>query len=177
LLVVLVAVAAGSLALAQEDTYRVAYDAGYADGADLGRQDHEQGRPFDFANHRSYQSGDRGYTSGVQDRDVYVVAYRRGFEDGYEEGFGLTASSPEPAPIPTVADEPRASSPPDVRQVGSDAMELPAGTEIKIKLLDSLTTDRNEKGDRLRAEVIQDVMAGQDVAIPESSAASKGAPR
>lgn len=170
LLVVLMMGGALEGSLYAQDTYRSAYDAGYADAVEIGRNDRENGRPFDFANKKDYQMGDRGFDSAVHDFDVYVVAYRRGFEDGYEAGYGLTdepADRPQSAPvIRTSTIDPADGGPADVL---SGDVTLEAGTELDVKLLDTLSTNRNERGDRFRAEVTRDIRAGGQLVIPRGT--------
>ena len=38
--------------------------------------------------HGWYRSGDRGYNSRYGTRDNYKLAYRDGFEAGYEQAYG-----------------------------------------------------------------------------------------
>lgn len=147
---------------AMPDTYRQAYDAGAVDGKAAGDQDRRDGLPFDFANKKAYQAADRGFDDAAHDRDVYVVAYRRGFEDAYEEAYGLSTVSASPAPA--AASGPRDNPPTRVR-----SGELSAGTELRVKLLDTLSTRRNERGDRFRAEVIEEFFEGSQVLIPRGT--------
>lgn len=158
---------------ATSDTYREAYDAGYEDGLPAGRQDKEQNRLFDLANKKAFQLAERGFNPARHDRDVYVVAYRRGFEDGYEEGYGLTSKNPgyaappvlPPSSAPGTAAAPR-SAPSSIR--GRTA-QLPAGTEFKVRLIDTLSTRRNDRGDSFRAEVVEDVQLAGNVIIPKGT--------
>ena len=159
-------------------TYREAYDKGYADGLEAGRKDRQQERLFDFANRSAFQRADQGFDPSRHDRDVFSVAYRRGFEDGYEDGYqsepGVLTQTASPPSPPVAGSKP--VSPPktrgttrivDVSQGG--ALTVPKGTELRIKLLDTLTTQRNERGDFFRAEVVEDMLVGQIVAIPEGT--------
>ena len=146
-------------ALAGLDTYRIAYDAGFADGKSAGSGDHSAGRPFDFANNADYHTGLRGFDPQVHERDVYQVAYRRGFEDGYEEGYGLGTQpriAPRSAPVSAVdAQIPSLSG----------RLTIPKDSTIEVRLQQTLATQRNEVGDDFRAEVIEDVLVGDIVAI------------
>ena len=148
-------------------TYREAYDLGYEDGQQAGIQDQRQQRLFDLANRKEFQAADHGFQDERHEREVFLVAYRRGFEDGYEEGFGLRTSSTDPADsAPPPADErPRASA---LRPVRSKTV-LPAGTEFGVELLDTLSTQFNEKGDTFRARVFRDVQLHQRIVIPEGT--------
>jgi type IV secretion system protein VirB10 len=151
------------------DTYREAYESGFTDGVDSGRKDWERRGPFDFASNLSYQDANRGFRSDLHDRDVYVVAYRRGFEDGYGEGYGLGGG----AKVSATAGQPLVSTE-GVTQQGQEGHthRLLIGTRIHIRLLETLSTQRNERGDRFRAEVLRDVLVGEEIAVPAGSAVS-----
>ena len=152
-------------------TYREAYDLGYEDGRQAGIQDQRQQRLFDLANRKEFQTADHGFEDEKHDREVFLVAYRLGFEDGYEEGYGLTTSSSEAfgrsAPAPTPAPDERARES-TVRPARSRTV-LPAGTEFGVELLDTLSTRFNEKGDTFRARVFRDVLLHQGIVIPEGT--------
>lgn len=145
--------------LCAQETYREGYDAGYTEGLAAGRQDQQAHHPFDFANKAAYQEADKGFDESLHIRDVYTVAFRRGFEDGYGEGYGLTERNA------LAADSTDLTS---LRQV-SPVFEIPRGTRIRVKLLDTLTTRRNQKGDLFRVEVVEDIQVGDRIAVPEGS--------
>jgi hypothetical protein len=69
-------------------TYNTAFDSGYRDGLEKGREDRGDNDSFDPVRHSWYRSGDRGYNSRYGSRDQYKLAYRDGFEAGYEQGYG-----------------------------------------------------------------------------------------
>ncbi len=153
----------GQTCLLAQDTYRAAYDRGYTDGSAAGEGDRAARRPFDFAGKAGYQDGLRGFDPQVHQRDVYLVAYRRGFEDGYEAGYGLTrAEHAEPPPVTS-------SQAPPPRKVPEGRTLLPQGTEILVRLSETLTTQRNEAGDRFRAEVVHAVEVENEVVVPAGS--------
>ena len=152
-------------------TYREAYDLGYEDGRQAGIQDQRQQRLFDLANRKEFQTADSGFEAQRHDREVFLVAFRLGFEDGYEEGYGLRASSPDlsgssvPAPTSTSDERPLEST---VRPAQSPTV-LPAGTEFGVELLDTLSTQFNERGDTFRARVFRDVHLHQGIVIPKGT--------
>jgi hypothetical protein len=155
---------APALWAASQDTYREAYDAGFQDGSAVGMRHRENHRAFDFANDPAYVDATRGYDPQIHDRDVYRVAYRRGFEDGYEEGYGLGAArQSSPAPQESGSSE----TPVDRGLAGRYV--VPKGTEVRVRLLDTLATQRNEVGDSFRAETVGDVIVDSDIAIPSGS--------
>lgn len=152
----------GASALAQ-DTYRAAYDLGYADGLEAGRQDRAGSRPFDFANRPGYQDASNGFDNQIHDRDAFVVGFRRGFEDGYEVGYGLGATSQQD---PADASAARNG---DKRSNLTGRSVVPAGTDISIRLLQTLSSQRNERDDTFSAEVLKNVEVGSEVVIPSGS--------
>jgi hypothetical protein len=68
--------------------YNAAYDNGYRDGLEKGREDRGDNDSFDPVRHSRYRSADRGYESRYGTREQYKLAYRDGFEAGYEQGYG-----------------------------------------------------------------------------------------
>lgn len=65
----------------------VAYDTGYRDGVEKGREDANRNNSYDPVRHSWYRSGDRGYNSRYGTKDSYKLTYRDGFEAGYEQSF------------------------------------------------------------------------------------------
>jgi type IV secretion system protein VirB10 len=167
LAILFLSMVAPAFSVANQDTYRAAYDLGYADGTAAGKQDHSGSKPFDFANRAGYQDGLRGFDDQVHDRDVFVVGYRRGFEDGYEVGYGLAGSSPSPS-SPDPAASPAAPASAQQSNLTGRTV-VPAGTQISIRLRETLSSQRNERDDEFRAEVLKGVEVNSVVAIPAGS--------
>src|SRR5688572_23890051 len=65
-----------------------AYDNGFRDGLEKGREDARDNDSFDPVRHSRYRSGDRGYNSRYGTREQYKLTYRDGFESGYAQGYG-----------------------------------------------------------------------------------------
>ena len=65
-----------------------AYDNGFRDGLEKGREDVRDNDSFDPVRHSRYRSADRGYESRYGTKDQYKLAYRDGFEAGYGQGYG-----------------------------------------------------------------------------------------
>ena len=65
-----------------------AYDNGFRDGLEKGREDARDNDSFDPVRHSRYRSGDRGYNSRYGTREQYKLTYRDGFEAGYGQGYG-----------------------------------------------------------------------------------------
>lgn len=157
-----------SQGLSASETYQQAYDRGYEDGVQSGTKDQEGGHLFDLANKKAFQMADHGLNESRHDKEVYLVAYRRGFEDGYEAGYGLVDRSQPYVP----SDSPRLETdelPTDFQSpaiLAENTLTLPAGTRVRIRLSDALSTKRNERGDDFRAEVAEDVIVGKRVLVP-----------
>jgi hypothetical protein len=64
-------------------------ERGYRDGVDHGRSDFRKKRSFDPGRHDDFRDADDGYKSSYGDKREYQSAYRRGFEDGYRQGYRL----------------------------------------------------------------------------------------
>ncbi len=189
LLLVLVLACLGGLARGQQagttvaETYREAYDFGYRDGAASGANDRKQGKPYDLANKKDFQQAERGLDPGRHDREVFLVAYRRGFEDGYEKGYGLDSKAgsaggdpplpPKPVVEPRV-NPPKGVPPPASHSSGPLVMDgqVPLGTELLIELQDELSTRSNERGDPFRARVARDVSLNGKVLVPRGAIVS-----
>lgn len=65
-----------------------AFDNGFRDGLDKGREDRGDNDSYDPVRHSRYRSADRGYNSRYGTKDRYKLAYRDGFEAGYAQGYG-----------------------------------------------------------------------------------------
>jgi hypothetical protein len=68
--------------------YNAAFDNGYRDGLEKGREDRGDNDSFDPVRHSRYRSADRGYDSRYGTKEQYKLAYRDGFESGYRQGYG-----------------------------------------------------------------------------------------
>jgi len=144
--------------LSAAETFEEAYERGFQDGRQLGREDRQQERLFDLANKQAFQRADLGFEESRHDREVYPVAYRKGFGDGYQEGYRLVGQDLSSSASPAFD---------SARDLQDSSVILPAGTRIKVRLLDTLSTRRNQRGDTFQVEVAEDVMVGQQLAVPE----------
>ena len=66
---------------------RRAYDKGYREGLEEGRNDARHHRDFSPTRHSEYRDADDGYHRHDGDREFYRRNYRRGFDVGYRESF------------------------------------------------------------------------------------------
>ncbi len=147
------------------DTYRTAYDRGYGDGRRAGESDRAARHYYDMANKRAYQRLDPGFDPERDDPEVYRNAYRRGFEAGYDEGYHPDRPRSlrhDPASEP---DGPETRSP--AAADSESKLRVPAGSEIRIRMKEPLTTRTHKVGDTFSARVIQNIGAGRERAIPK----------
>ena len=71
-------------------TYRyssIAFDNGYNDGIDKGREDGRDRDSFDPNRHSRYRSADHGYDKRYGSKDEYKEVYREGFRAGYNDAY------------------------------------------------------------------------------------------
>jgi len=64
-----------------------AYDRGYREGQDQGRNDARHNRDFAPGRHSEYRNADDGYHREYGEREYYRRTYRRGFDVGYREAY------------------------------------------------------------------------------------------
>jgi flagellar biosynthesis/type III secretory pathway protein FliH len=70
-----------------QDVHQRAYDEGYRQGVNHGRDDAQHRRSAAYDRDKEYRNADRGYRREDGDRDGYRDAFREGFRAGYEEAF------------------------------------------------------------------------------------------
>ena len=71
-------------------TYRyssAAFDNGYNDGLDKGREDGRDRDSYDPNRHSRYRSADHGYDKRYGSKDQYKEVYRDGFRAGYNDAY------------------------------------------------------------------------------------------
>lgn len=64
-----------------------AYQRGYEDGLQKGREDARGNREFDPVRHSWYRNANRGYDDNDGSRERYRIVYREAFEDGYQNAY------------------------------------------------------------------------------------------
>ena len=70
---------------------RRAYDIGFREGVEEGRNDARRHRDFSYQRHDEYRDADQGYHRGDGDRDFYRRSYREGFQAGYSGEYNRAA--------------------------------------------------------------------------------------
>jgi hypothetical protein len=65
----------------------IAFDRGFRDGLEKGREDARDNDSYDPVRHRWYRNADRGYEGRYGNKDSYRLVYRDGFERGYDQGY------------------------------------------------------------------------------------------
>lgn len=147
------------------DTYRFAYDQGFTEGESAGRSDRNGDQGYDYSRWPSFLLAESGFDEQVHDREVFNVAYRRGFKDGYENGFNNPQS--ESSSDPALSRE--ADSAPEEEGSGRDDLILSGGTKMIVRLLDPLSTEMNNQGDEFVSELAEDVVLNEGVFLPEGT--------
>lgn len=148
-------------------TSRIAYGRGYEEGQRWGERDRAAQHYYDMANKQAYQRLDPGFDPERDDPDVYRSAYRRGFETGYDEGYYPDRPRSRRRGPDAESDLPQ-TRPPAPAASGSK-LRVPAGTEIRIRMKEPLTTRTHKIGDTFSARVIQAIDAGKGTAIPKGA--------
>lgn len=74
-----------------------AYDNGYRDGLEKGREDARDRDSYDPVRHGWYRDGKRGYNSRYGTKDQYKLVYRDGFEAGYNQAYRANGGSRYPS--------------------------------------------------------------------------------
>jgi hypothetical protein len=64
-----------------------AFQSGYRDGLEKGREDADDNDRYDPNRHSWYRSATRGYEDEFGSRADYQSRYREGFDNGYAEGY------------------------------------------------------------------------------------------
>jgi len=145
------------------------YRAGYSDGYPTGRSDQASNAAREFRNKTEYEHGDRAYNSRYGTLEEYRDGYQQGFETGYNAGFDrkpFDSSIPdnlrrrtEDSSVQYPTDEnkrPGSNSPQSQStQSGNLNNNVPRDTIMRVELMNNLTTDASQKGDRFQARVLE----------------------
>lgn len=146
------------------------YRTGYSDGYQAGVSDVSRNAEREFRNKAEYDHADRAFNSAWGSLEEYRDGYRQGFEVGYNVAYDhkpfdstippdlkrRTEDSTVQYPIDqsnktnnTPGNNTPANSGPD------NAFVLPRDTIMRVELMNNLSTDASQKGDRFQARVLE----------------------
>ncbi|HEX7175600.1 MAG TPA: hypothetical protein VF240_10110 [Pyrinomonadaceae bacterium] len=152
---------------------------GYSDGYQTGWRDVVDRRESDYQNKDEYRRADRAHVAAYGPVEQYRDGYRQGFELGYADGYarrgfnselpagGVRARGDVAESVETTEARPssgtvREADPADdnyTRDAGrtsaSAAGSIPPNTILRVELLNRLSTDVSQRGDRFEARVIE----------------------
>jgi hypothetical protein len=153
------------------------YRTGYSDGYQAGWTDQVKGARADHAGKPDYASADRAYIAAYGSLEDYRDGYQQGFEVGYEAGYarqGFNSELPAggvrrrgagrrgtTAGIEGVRtrddDDDAAESVSQSRNTGGGGGSGPVRSDavLTVELINRLTTDVSQRGDRFEARVVE----------------------
>lgn len=154
------------------------YRTGYSDGYQAGVNDLANSATRDSRSKTEYEHGDRAYNSTYGTLEEYRDGYQQGFEVGYNAGYerkpfdssvppdlkrrteDSTVSypiDPNKSPSPQPQTQPQTQTDnqtqPQTQPAGPDT--IPRDTIMRVELLNNLSSDASQKGDRFQARVIE----------------------
>ena len=176
--------AAATTAAQQSGALERGYRTGYSDGYQAGYRDSVEGAQRDVRTKEDYRNANRVYVPAYGSLEDYRDGYRQGFESGYDSGYdrrGFDSTVPaslrrrgvaevdaadatrrqsdadaQPAP-----EDNRAASDSSAGRAASDAstargsIQIPLDTTMRVELLNNLSTDVSQRGDRFEARVVE----------------------
>jgi len=83
------------------DLRQTALNAGYNEGIKVGQNDRNRNQTGDYRNSSAYQRATTDYSSRLGDRELYQRYYRAGFENGYNDGYGVQSYGNQGSNWPT----------------------------------------------------------------------------
>lgn len=156
------------------------YRTGYSDGYQAGWTDQVRGARADYAGKPDYASADRAYIAAYGSLEDYRDGYQQGFEVGYEAGYarqgfnselpgggvrrrgagqrGATAGN---GGVRASDDDDEDESVSQSRNAGGaqggvgGSGSVPSNVVLTVELVNRLTTDVSQKGDRFEAHVVE----------------------
>ena len=144
------------------------YRTGYSDGYQAGVNDTTSNATREFRTKAEYDHADRAYNSNYGALEEYRDGYQQGFEAGYNAGYDRKPfDSNIPPDLKRRTEDSTVSYPidpnksPDRNQnVGpspstGNANSIPRDTIMVVELLNGLSTDASQRGDRFQARVIE----------------------
>ena len=174
-LVVLLSIAiSGLLAIVPADAQGTTalergYRTGYSDGYTAGFKDVNDHSARDFKNKQDYQQADRSYNEAWGPIEDYRDGYQQGFESGYTAGFDrqqFNSSLPtglrrrqNPGTIPVEVNNTSGTADAETNVDNTTApngsLAIPRNTILNLELLNGVSTDASQRGDRIQARVIE----------------------
>jgi hypothetical protein len=161
------------------------YRTGYSDGYQSGWGDQLKSASADYRGKPDYNSADRAYIAAYGSLEEYRDGYQQGYEVGYEAGYnhrgfdseipagGITRRGAAPRAQAEGNGEGRGGRPADAgeesssqprgnepsRSVGGPnvggASVVPSNTVLTVELMNRLSTDVSQAGDRFEAQVVE----------------------
>lgn len=144
------------------------YRTGYSDGYQAGIGDAANGGAREFRNKTEYGRADRAYNPTWGSLDEYRSGYQQGFEVGYDAGYDrkpfdssippdlkrTTVVASASANVQLSGDQNRTAG--NQRDNGpSTVVSIPRDTIMRVELLNDLSTDASQKGDRFQLRVLE----------------------
>src|SRR5579871_2562503 len=105
------------------------------------------------------------HESGVRREDA-IAANTQPPDPAPANSFAPAPTSPPPPPEPAPAPVAAPAPPPPPPQPVSVKHNIPAGTILSVRLIDSLDSSRNRVGDTFRATLNAPIRADGDIAVP-----------
>ena len=146
------------------------YRTGYSDGYTAGFKDVSDHAARNYTNKEDYQHADRSYNEAWGPVEDYRDGYQQGFEAGYTAGFDrqqFNSSLPtnlrrrqNPGNIPVETNNTSGTSDAESNVDNSTAapngsLAIPRNTILNLELLNAVSTDISQRGDRIQAKVIE----------------------
>lgn len=144
------------------------YRTGYSDGYQAGWGDQLRRAPADFRTKTEYQRADRAYIEAYGSLEDYRDGYRQGFEVGYEAGYARRGFDSNLPPGGVARHGGAAGSDSDIRREpptvaadggpsssSSSSGAISPNTVLLVELMNRLSTDVSQRGDRFEARVIE----------------------
>lgn len=143
-----------------------AWDQGYRSGYAQGQTD--SGYQYNPTASAVYQNATQGYDSSqFPSLEDYKFNFRQGFEAGYDDGYNGRGMQRRNAPRGFGVPYPNAAA-----TTYGNLITVPAGTVIKLRLNNTISTRSSQPGDRFTATVADPVMVNDQMAIPSGSVIS-----
>ena len=148
------------------------YRTGYSDGYNAGFRDITENAARDYQNKAEYQRADRSYNQVWGPLEDYRDGYQQGFEAGYTAGYekktfdstlptgfkrrgSVQVTATVPGNADNTADTTATTPPTDTSSTSSANVSIPRDTVLVLELLNPLSTDVTQAGDRFQARVLE----------------------